>query len=612
MKTDILTPKELFTKDVRYLIPTFQRPYIWNQEEQWEPLWDDIRNTAEFYLEELEKLGDDPTAAVRAENAITPHFLGAVVLQQQPTATSAIEERYVIDGQQRLTTLQLVLDAAQEVLEELPLPRQSRLLARLVLNDEDLTGADSDLRLKVWPTVIDREAFRHAMDNGLPVDEYTESSIVQGHEFFQLQVSQWLEHGPEEITVRADALVTTLMGLIQIVVIDLAYEDDANVIFETLNARGTPLIASDLIKNFVLHQARLDGVDPDNIYEKYLKSFDEDWWREETQQGRIIRPRVDLFLNYWLIMRTVDEVSAGRVFPAFREYVDGTADDIESVAEEMFSFGEAYRSLDKQDPTSVEGTFIYRWKVMGAGVVTPLLLWLFSVSPDQLPIEKLQRSLRTIESFLVRRMVCRMTTKDYNKLLLDLLEELHSSNDPSSADEVIVRFFGDQTAESRLWPDDRRLAEAFRTLPLYRLLTRGRLRIVLEGIEEALRTPLAETEHVQRGKLTIEHILPQSWHEHWPLAEGLSEAEAENASAERDSRLHSIGNLTLVNNKLNPTLSNGPWNKKQAGLQEHSVLFLNKTLLDDPPDVWDEAQIEHRSKELADLTATVWPDASSA
>jgi len=612
MKTNILTPKELFAQEIRYLIPTFQRPYIWNQDEQWEPLWDDIRNTAETYLDALKEHGEDPSAGVKAEAEARPHFLGAVVLQQQPTAAAEINQRHVIDGQQRITTLQLLLDAAQEVFEELPLPKQARLLSKLVLNDEDLTGSDPDLRLKVWPTALDRDAFRHAMHNGLPADEFEDSAIVQGHEFFQLQISQWLEAGDEEMSVRADALVTTLMGLMHMVVIDLDAQDDANVIFETLNARGTPLIASDLIKNLVLHQARLNNLDPERLYTDYLQIFDESWWRTDVQQGRIVRPRVDVFLNYWLIMRTVSEVTAGQVFPAFRDYLDRSTDDVEAVASEMFTFGEAYRALDKQHPDSVEGTFVYRWQVLDAGVITPLLLWLFSAPQDQLPASRLQRSLRALESYLVRRMACRMTTKEYHRIVLDLLQEIHAANDPGSADDVIVRFLAEQTSDTRVWPDDKQLAEAFRSLPLYRLLTRGRLRILLEGIEEELRTPQAETDHVPRGSLTIEHILPQSWHEHWPLPHNLSGEAAQNAEVERDSRLHSIGNLTLVNDKLNPSLSNAAWPHKQAGLQEHSVLFLNKTLLANPPEVWDEARIEERGSGLAKLAAKVWPPAHSA
>jgi uncharacterized protein with ParB-like and HNH nuclease domain len=104
MKSDTLNLKALFHGDVRYIIPTFQRPFVWNQDDQLEPLWDDARNTAERYLDELDRLGDDLRA--EAERGTPAHFLGAVVLQQQPTATVDIEQRHVVDGQQRLTTCQ--------------------------------------------------------------------------------------------------------------------------------------------------------------------------------------------------------------------------------------------------------------------------------------------------------------------------------------------------------------------------------------------------------------------------------------------------------------------------------------------------------------------------
>lgn len=94
MKADILTLKTLFQKDVRYVIPTFQRPYVWNQEDQWEPLWNDVRNVAEQYLEELAALGEGSEAV--AEERAGRHFLGAVVLQQQATSASELETRHVI------------------------------------------------------------------------------------------------------------------------------------------------------------------------------------------------------------------------------------------------------------------------------------------------------------------------------------------------------------------------------------------------------------------------------------------------------------------------------------------------------------------------------------
>ena len=130
LTTNILNPKDLFQKPVHYTIPAFQRPYVCTHDDQWEPLWDDVRNLAENYLEELERSGNN---SVEAEQRTTPHFLGAVVLQQIPTAARDIDQREVIDGQQRVTTLQLLLDAIQQICEEKMLKPTATRLSKLVI-----------------------------------------------------------------------------------------------------------------------------------------------------------------------------------------------------------------------------------------------------------------------------------------------------------------------------------------------------------------------------------------------------------------------------------------------------------------------------------------------
>lgn len=245
MKADILTLQTLFQKDVRYLIPSFQRPYVWEQDEQWEPLWDDVRNTAERYLEE--RVADKPGSDAKAVEKTPAHFLGAVVLQQEPSDSNEFEKRLVIDGQQRLTTLQLLLDATQEVLEDLGLPPAKRL-SKFVLNDKDLIDEDMDHIFKVWPTLTDRDAFRHAMHNDLPSDHYEASQIVQAHDFFKLQIREWLKSDSTSKEELADALAAAISRLLHLVVIDLDMRDDPHIIFETLNARGTPLLQADLVK----------------------------------------------------------------------------------------------------------------------------------------------------------------------------------------------------------------------------------------------------------------------------------------------------------------------------------------------------------------------------
>jgi len=606
MKADILTTKMLFQKDVRYVIPTFQRPYVWNQEDQWEPLWEDVQNTAEEYLEQLDRLGEDKKP--EAERKTGSHFLGAVVLQQQATATAELETRSVIDGQQRLVTLQLLLHAAQVVFRGEECLREAKLLRKLIFNDEDYAESDPDCVLKVWPTLVDRDAFRHVIYNQSIDEDFDDSLIVQAHEFFKSQVRQWLSEHPESKGRRAEALATTLMGLINMVVIDLGPEDDANIIFETLNARGTPLLDSDLIKNSILYMASQAGLDSEAIYRQYWKDFDHKWWREEERQGRLVRPRTDIFLNYWLAMRTGEEIQSTRFFPKFREYAE-QHNRVDEVAADIKRIGEVFRNLRSIDDWSPEGCFLYRWRVMEAGVTTPVMLWLFS-NRHQIGTERFHRSLRAIESYLVRRMVCRMTTKDYNKLFLELLRRLREGR-VDQADEITVSFLEKETADARVWPSDSRVKDALVSLPLYNLLTRRRLRMVLEGLEDALRSPKTEEEHVRRGTLTIEHIMPRDWRKHWPLGQFGDETEQLERIERRNRLIHTIGNLTLVNKKLNPALSNAPWPEKRRALEEHSVLQLNRVLLAKAGDTWDEAAIERRSRELADLFVRVWPGPSA-
>ena len=593
MKTDILTPRALFLQDIRYTVPAFQRRYVWTQADQWGPLWEDVCNTADDYLEQLNQANGE---RVIAEQNTARHFLGAVVVQQVNTATRDVDQREVIDGQQRLTTLQLLLDAVQSVCEERGVQDVAKRLFRLVTNYnyEDL-GEDQDHILKLWPTTNDREAFRRAMHNGLATDGYEESLIVQAHEHFQLQARQWLDSAIEPIQTCAEALEIALTGMLQMVVIDLGPQDDPHVIFETLNARGTPLLQSDLIKNYVTSKVG------QTAQEDIWGNLDEDWWREDLRQGRLLRPRIDALLGYWLGMRTADDVAASRVFDVFRKIADER--QIEDVMSEVKADLSKYRHYEEGQRESVEEAFHYRADVMQIGAFTPALLAILS-KPDQARFGALQ----ALESFLVRRMVCRATTKDYNKLALDLVSALNNCG-PEDAGTVVVQFLSDQQADSRKWPTDEELEHALSTLPLYRLLTRGRLRLILEGVEEQYRRmSLAEETQVQTN-LTIEHVLPQSWEAHWPLPANLDE---QKARQERNRLLHTIGNLTLVTQRLNAVASNGPWEHKRTTLGEHSVLLLNRRLLDESGDaVWDEQMIRARSKRMATLVADVWPGPSS-
>lgn len=585
MESNILNPDKLFNYGVHYTIPEFQRRYVWTQEDQWEPLWDDVRNVAESYLEELELTDGDRVQALKRTG---DHFLGAVVMQQVPVAAGEFAQHEVIDGQQRMTTLQLLLDAVQQVCEQMQLEWVASTLSDLVTNDSRRLSDDRRHHVfKLWPTRGDREAFNHAMDNGLVVDDFEDSLIVQAHEFFQLQARKWLEDIPDMQTERADALMTAIMAKLQMVVINLDNTDDPNVIFETLNARGTPLEQSDLIKNFVLSDDSLSSDELSGVW----GNLDDRWWVEEVRQGRLFRPRLDMLFNYWLAMRTGDDVSPPRVFDSFRSHSSGSS--IQTTMAEVRQDFEQYRRFQSDGERSEEeDLFHYRLNVMQLGVITPLLLQLLSAQHDVRV-----RAFRVLESFLVRRMICRQTTKDYNRLTLELTNRLRAGG-LRQADTVVAGFLREQRAYSREWPSNATVSNALETSPLYRLLTRGRLRLVLEGIEGRLRSKSERTDVPKN--LTIEHLIPQSWGQHWPLPGGVDEQAATQA---RNQLIHTIGNLTLLSGPQNK--GNGPWKEKKAELLKHAVLNLNGQLMD--VNEWHDDAIRARSKRLAELVVECWP-----
>ena len=603
-----MTARDLFGKPVRYIIPTFQRPYVWKQDQQWEPFWEDVQYAAERFLEELgDAPAEDPTHAAQALERCGRHFLGAIVVKQQLTATAQVDHREVIDGQQRLTTLQLLLDAARAVAESEEWDDLAFQLQELTANASHYAKKDPDLVFKLWPTTTDQDTFRAVMGQGAAKAD-SGSQVGRAHDYFQLRVRDWVHAGEliEDAPQRAAALGTALVGLMELVVIDLGASDDAFTIFETLNARGTPLLASDLVKNYLLQTASTaDGVPTKKMSQQYWSQFDDDWWRREVRQGRLRRPRIDTFLDYWLEARTGDEVASHEVFPTFKQLIDNRDGPVSAVAESMTEMAGVYRRLDELDRYTRDGTFLYRWEQLDTRVVTPLLLWVFRWSPDALPPERRTRLLVAVESYLVRRMMLRLTTKQYNRTFLEVLSTCIKAG-PAIADEALIDYLAGAAGDSTRWPTDEDLHYAFRELPVYRLLTRGRLRTVLEAIEDDHRGARSEDQHVSRGKLTIEHVLPQSWSGNWTLPET---DDPTKAALYRDRVLHSIGNLTLATSSLNSTMSNHGWTDKRKHLEENSVLHLNKDVLQHvgQAETWAESAIEQRADRLYSRALSIWP-----
>ncbi len=603
METQVRTPQMVFMQPQRLVVPLFQRPYVWNEENQWEPLWDDVVRVADRVLS-------------RPTDKHHPHFLGAVVLQQVQKQTGQMQERTIIDGQQRLTTLQLLMDALHAELQAVNAQQAAMRIEPLVANAEPFCAKQTD-RFKVWPTNRDRPAFNAVMAAKPPVDYdavgHRGEKMVEAHRFFSMQAREWLAGaGPEAVTSRAVAIETVVRELLQLVVIDLTVDENAQEIFETLNARGAQLTAADLIKNFIFQRLLETGTDVEDAYQKHWREFETGFWETEVNVGRLKYPRSSIFLNHWLIARTGEEVVAREVFDRFKRFADhDAAMTMPKLVEQVYRASGVYRRFIASAATLTGaidrlGLFGYRTGVLESEVIKPLVLCLLDPEQPAVPDAQLVKALDVIESWMVRRMLVRATTKGYNQVVAELVALVRKA-DRAKAGDVIESFLAGQTGSSRYWPDDNELREELAGLLAYRRLGRGRLRMVLEAIEDYRRgwkdgkQGLGE-ERVARGSLAIEHVMPRKWHTHWPL-NGHEEAE-------RDRSIHTFGNLTLLTRKLNSKQSNGPWlgkDGKREGLEQHDVLFLNRELLKVAKDEWTDDAIATRTKELTQAIIQIWP-----
>lgn len=613
MKADALSPRQLFDGKMHYEIPVFQRPYVWNEEDQWAPLWADILRVAESRV-----LGGDNTSTA------PHHFLGAVVYESRPPVVGDVTRHLVIDGQQRTTTLQLIINAVQAVIADRGHDLLAEDLEELILNKSSAFRGKPE-RFKLWPSRHDRSAFAQAMD---PAPGWVgDHRILDAHAFFSQAAKTWLSGTPDSDGneppgtegARAGALSATLQNGLFLVAINLTGHDDAQLIFETLNDRGTPLLKADLIKNWVFQLGERVGADVDAWPETHWVDFDDDWWRAEITQGRHSRSRIDIFLQYWLTMRRSEEVKTEHVFRIFTEYstpLMATAGDADQLLSELRRDADTYRTFAQLSEDCAEGAFYNRViETMELAATSPLLMWLVSDN-HQVPGEQRAVGLNALESWVIRRTLLRRTMKDINRMMVAILRLLDRS-DVATAGTTVKNFLASQTADARYWPTDEAMIADLPTLRLYGNIRQGRLRVVLGAVEQQLRTDRHEAVALP-AKLEIEHVMPQTWQTHWNPEPRLSPEE----SAARDKRVNTLGNLTLVTKSLNGSLSHRPWTDhdadglknggeanlgKRSLLDKFSLLVLSRDLIQDHPQAWTDSDIEARSVELTRSICAVWP-----
>ena len=503
MKADKLTLQSIFEKTERLEAPLFQRPYVWQREANWLPLWQAISSVAEKRLANAE---------------VRPHFLGTIVLDQLKTPTGKMHARQIIDGQQRLSTLQLLFAAARDLSSGHTEERYSEAFRRLTENEGPLCDEPDDV-FKVWPTNADRVDFRKVVKAGsaesvrkLPhADPEDQWLIPDAYLYFSDNVRQWLRADEDDgFSERLRALYLALTQDLHVVVIDLEQDDDPQLIFETLNALGTPLLPADLVKNYLFHLAEAQDLDTRRLYQQHWHVFDVEraYWRKEVRQGRLKRPRLDFFLNHYLTLMMGEDISVAHLFAAYKDFVQRTdRQNAESHMERFRSYADVYRTFDAYPQDSREGVFFYRLDQMDTTTVFPLLLEVFNrYGGDEGDPDELHQILDDLESFLVRRAVCELTTKNYNRLFVDMCKTFQASDDFSA--NAVRTFLLEQTADTSRWPADEKFRTSWLTVNFYRRLTRRKGRMILETLDAALHTGKTEKVQIER-KLQIEHLMPR-------------------------------------------------------------------------------------------------------
>lgn len=621
MKATAVSLIALFEAKLQLEVPLFQRQYVWQKERHWEPLWEDISRKFADYLD--------------GRKSAPVHFLGALVLDQKQTPATHVAKRQVIDGQQRLTTFQIFLSALRDFAGEQGCSEIATECGNFTSNKGMMADPEVD-RFKVWPTQLDRPQFADVVGSGSRLEllkRYPEKRrpkarkaeprprMVEAYLYFYQQLNEFFLGVPGELPLAAEVPLPlrleecfqALKNSLQVVEIDLEQGDDAQVIFETLNARGEPLLPADLLRNYIFLRAARAGEPQEALYKTYWSRFDEEFWRVSVKQGRLLRPRSDLFLQHFLSSRLGTEVPVMHLFEEYKFWVESDS-PFASVEEELKCLsrqGDEFRRLiapQRDDVLYGLATFLDAFEVSTA---YPLLLALLERGLND---EDWMHASRMLESYILRRAVCGLTAKNYNRIFLSLVKTVRREEMTVSA---ISRQLMEQGGESSEWPTDERFSEAWRTQHSYHVLNNPKIVHIFSRLNETFVSTKSEAITVDRG-LSVEHIMPQKWQQNWPLpdgSKGLSEldmlliddllATRVDATRHRDRAVQTIGNLTILTQSLNSSVSNSAWSEKRPELLRNSLLPINLRLAD--AQEWDEAAIAERSEELLARALVLWP-----
>ncbi|MCK4827040.1 DUF262 domain-containing protein, partial [bacterium] len=432
MKSDDITVQQLFQDRRQYMVPFYQRSYVWTRADQWEPLWEDIRAKADARV---------------VGGRTTPHFLGAVVLDPQPKVSLiGVDTLHIIDGQQRLATLQFILKSVLLVLKLVNSTAISEIVSGTLKNSNPDTMRNPAIEVfKVWPTFRDRHNYRSALEanNRDALKTIFPKSFTQKETlrkigvchphpleaiwFFNECFENWIKDGTdEEVALRAETLATAILQDLKVVSIVLDEDDDAQVIFETLNGRGAQLHATDLIRNFIFMRADREGADSEELYNTFWLKFERTYWNEEQRRGRLRKPRIEWFIHVCLQVELREEVDLGRLYFEYRRYVlnDNEPKSAQTQLNILSKYASQYKELVDGHGDTPLANFGLRIKPYDISTLHPIALL---IGASSLTDESKNEMLSILVSYIVRRAICGLTPKNYNNVFISILRNMSKS-----------------------------------------------------------------------------------------------------------------------------------------------------------------------------------------
>ncbi|WQW44709.1 DUF262 and DUF1524 domain-containing protein [Helicobacter pylori] len=537
------TPLLKFIKDNQknqLVIPIYQRVYSW-EKEQCKQLWGDII-----------KIGGD--------DKMDGHFIGSI-LYVLDGITHSDNTLLIIDGQQRLTTITLLLTALRDHWSD----------KRKEIEDDYLINSDKDgdKKFRLILSDSDKDTLLYLIDKDRRKPSEPSSKIVKNFGLFE----EW-------ISKNTNKLETIFKGLEKLMIVEIALEkgkDDPQLIFESMNSKGMELAQTDLIRNYIVMETEVEK--QEGFYKKYWRAMEEELEQNEKLFNQLVR--------HYLTIKTREIPNIKKVYAAFKDYQQKEGIAIEDLLKDLQKYcGYFCQIVFKKEADKDLNKALGFLVDLEMDVIYPLLLELYSdysdgvlSKADFIPIIAL------IESYIFRRAVCGLGTNSLNKVFPSFTNHIQKDE----YFESLEAHFGYLTKQQR-FPNNDEFKDCFITTDFYKFQKKKYFFERLENFDTK--------EPVNTKECTIEHIMPQTLTEEWERDLG------ENFQKIHNEYLHTIGNLTLTG--YNPTYSNKSFQEKQGmekGFKD-SPLKINQGLRD--LESFGEEEIKKRANDLADLALKIW------